>query len=77
MRSTIELPDPVFREMKSVAAQQGSSLKEFVLRAVETELARAKRSKTGRHEVKLPLVPSRRPGALRSMTNAEIEDLLG
>lgn len=76
MRTTIELPDPVFREMKSLAARQGASLKEFALRAIQNELSRRRRSARRRFAVKLPLVPSRRPGVLRSMTHAEIEDLL-
>ena len=75
MRSTIELPDPLFREMKALAARRGASLKEFVLRAIEREMAAA-RKRQRRFSVKLPLAPSREPGALRSMTNAEIEDLL-
>jgi hypothetical protein len=39
MRTTVELPDPVFRKMKAAAALQGSSIKQFVQRAVERELS--------------------------------------
>lgn len=77
MRTTVEVPDPVFREIKALAARKGSSLKELVLRAIEREIAASRRRSAKRVSVKLPLVPSKRPGALRSMTNAEIEDLLG
>ena len=66
----------MFREMKSLAARQGRSLKEFVLRAIERQVEEV-RTAAKRYEVQLPLVRSKRPGALRSMTNAEIEDLLG
>ena len=76
MRTTVELPDPVFREMKSLAASQGRSMKEFVLRAVEREITRARRAARTRFSVRLPLVHSKHPGSIRSMTNAEIEDLL-
>ena len=76
MRTTIEVPDPVFREMKSLAARQGTSMKEFALRAIENSVAKARQSRKKRFSVKLPLVPSKHPGSLRSMTNAEIEDLL-
>jgi hypothetical protein len=76
MRTTIELPDSTFREMKSLAARQGTSLKEFALRAMQREISRVRQGARRRFAVKLPLIPSRRPGALRSMTNAEIEDLL-
>jgi len=76
VRTTIEFPDPIFREVKALAATQGSSLKEFVLRAIEKEVARLRQNEKNRFSVQLPLVPSKQPGALRSMTNAEIEDLL-
>ena len=77
VRTTIEVPDPIFREMKAAAARQGRSLKEFVLRALEREVAEARQGEGKRHEVTLPLVRSKRPGVLRSLTNAEIDDLLG
>lgn len=77
MRTTIDVPDPMFRELKSIAARRGTSLKELVLRAIEREVARLRRSEGKRHSVRLPLVRSKHPGALKSMTNAEIEDLLG
>ena len=76
VRTTIELPAPVLREIKILAARSGSSLKEVVLRAIEREIAVSLRRSARRVSVKLPLLPSKRPGALRSMTNAEIEDLL-
>lgn len=76
MRTTIEVPDPMFKEIKVLAAQQGRSLKEFVVRAIERQVEEA-RGAAKRYEVQLPLVRSKRPGVLRSMTNAEIEDLLG
>jgi predicted DNA-binding ribbon-helix-helix protein len=72
MRTTIDLPDAVFRELKSVAARRGSSLKELVLKAVEAEIRTAER-KSGRR-VKFPLLGSKEPGKLH-LTNAEIEDL--
>ena len=77
MRTTIDVPDPVLREIKVLAARSGSSLKEVVLRAIQREIEASRRRSAKRVSVELPLVPSKRPGALRSMTNAEIEDLLG
>lgn len=76
MRTTVELPDEVFREMKSLAARQGRSMKEFVLKAIEKELSRLRRPARVRYSARLPLVRSKHPGALRSMTNAQIDDLL-
>jgi hypothetical protein len=72
MRTTVDLPDPLFRQVKSVAALKGSTLKEFIQEALE-------RAVTGdrgvRHKVRLPLIHSKHPGTLR-LTNADIEDHL-
>ena len=73
MRTTIDLPDPLFRELKAVAARRGSSLKSVIRTAVESEIRKAE-AKTGRR-VKFPVLPSRDPGSL-DLTNAEIEGLL-
>ena len=38
MRTTIDLPDPLFKEAKSAAALRGQSLKEIVVTALRREL---------------------------------------
>jgi len=73
MRTTIDVPDPVFRKMKATAALRGVSLKDFLLSAVEHEMAKKAAEKS--YQVRLPLIRSKRPGTL-NLTNAEIEDLL-
>lgn len=39
MKTTLEIPDPVFRRAKSVAARRGIALRAFVTEAVEEKLA--------------------------------------
>ena len=39
MKTTIELPDPLFRKAKSKAAERGQTLKQFVTEAVQEKLA--------------------------------------
>lgn len=39
MKTTLEIPDPVFRRAKSAAAGHGISFREFVTEAVEAKLA--------------------------------------
>jgi hypothetical protein len=39
MKTTLEIPDPIFRRAKSVAAQHGIPLREFVTEAVKGKLA--------------------------------------
>lgn len=41
MKTTLEIPDPIFRRAKSVAAQRGIALRVFVTEAVEEKLATA------------------------------------
>jgi hypothetical protein len=38
MKTTLEIPDPVFRRAKSRAAEQGIPLRQFVTEAVEDKL---------------------------------------
>lgn len=40
MKTTVELPDPLFRRAKSAAAEEGKSLKEFFTEAVTDRLRR-------------------------------------
>ena len=72
MRTTIDMPDTLFRELKAVAARRGRPLKEIVCAAVEQEIRKAERQSGQR--VKFPLLASQQPGTL-DLTNAEIEDL--
>ena len=76
MRTTIEIPDVMFREVKSLAAWSGKSLRSFVVSAIEKEVARTRQAAKRRYRVKLPLLKSKHPGKIKSMTNAEIEDIL-
>ncbi len=39
MKTTLEIPDPIFRRAKSAAADRGISLREFVTEAVKDKLA--------------------------------------
>ena len=41
MKTTIEIPDPLFRKAKSFAAEHGQSLKDFVTEALKEKLTKA------------------------------------
>jgi hypothetical protein len=49
MKTTIEIPDPLFRKAKSNAAERGQTLKELVTEALREKLA-ANRSRTSAGE---------------------------
>ena len=44
MKTTLEIPDSIFRRAKSVAAQRGIALRVFVTEAVEEKLTGASKS---------------------------------
>ena len=41
MRTTIDIPDPLFKRAKKAAAEQGVALREIVLRALNSHLDQA------------------------------------
>jgi hypothetical protein len=57
MRTTIDIPDPLFRKIKSEAALRGETLKGFLLRAARSELE-VRRSDGGKR-ARFPLVRSK------------------
>ena len=44
MKTTLEIPDPVFRRAKAQAAERGIPLRQFVTEAVEEKLGNGSRS---------------------------------
>ena len=62
MRTTIDIPDPLYRRLKSRAASEGSSAKDLILRAVQLVLR--DRPRKSRKRIKLPIIKSKQPGTL-------------
>jgi hypothetical protein len=71
MRTTIDIPDPLYRQLKATAAASGSSVRKTILLSVEKELRGASRGR----RVTLPLIKGKETRKL-SLTNAEIHDIL-
>lgn len=69
----MDIPDPVYRRLKTRAASEGSSAKELILRGVEQVLKDSQRK--SRRRVKLPIVRSKRPGRVR-LDNAKIYEVI-
>jgi predicted DNA-binding ribbon-helix-helix protein len=74
MRTTVDIPDSIYRRLKSEAALRGCSVKELVLRGVKAELEepRVRRKTTA---VRLPIISSKKPGWLK-LTNRRINEVL-
>ena len=64
MKTTVVLPDIVFRRAKAEAAMEGRTLRAFVMDAVTHKLDRASGKTRRNRRVALPLVRSSRPGTL-------------
>jgi hypothetical protein len=47
MKTTLEIPDPLFRRVKARAAERGQSLKELVTEALQEKLAKQGAASSG------------------------------
>jgi hypothetical protein len=73
MRTTVDIPDMLYRQLKARAATEGRSVKELILRGVEGELSEGRPKRGGR--VNLPIVRSKKPGSLK-LDNASIYEVI-
>jgi len=80
MRTTLELPDPLFREVKARAAQSGLKLKELLARYIEAGLKapHLQSPHTRPQRAPLPVAFEKTPGAppTPALTNAELYAIL-
>ena len=72
MRTTVDIPDAMYRRLKSRAAREGTSTRALILKGVK-EVLRAERQQSG-SPVSLPIVRSKRPGTV-ALDNAAIYDI--
>ena len=73
MRTTVDIPDVVYRRLKARAASEGSSAKALILRGVARVLT--EKPRPSQRRVAGPIVPSKRPGAMR-LDNARIYEVI-
>jgi hypothetical protein len=74
MRTIVDIPDSLYRRLKSAAALRGCSVKDLMLRGVKAELQMHSGRRT-KKPVRLPLIASNRPGSLK-LTNSKINEIL-
>jgi hypothetical protein len=73
MRTTVDIPDGIYRRLKSRASAEGRSVKALILEGAVLVLSGNGAPK--RRPVRLPLVKSKRPRSLR-LDNATIYDVI-
>jgi len=61
MRTTIDIPDETYRDLKILAAEQGATVRELVLEGVDW-VRQARKQRCGRFQI--PVIASKRPGTL-------------
>ena len=71
MRTTIDIPDEIYRTIKIIAAERGITVRELMLEGVE--LVR-QQPRTACERFAVPVIPSKRPGTL-NLTNEQIDEL--
>ena len=75
MRTTIELPEGIYRQAERVARMQGVTIEEFIVRAFERELGAESPPPSRPKRVTLPLIPSKEPNTL-DLRDFNFDDLL-
>ena len=73
MRTTVDIPDQMYKRLKSRAASEGRTAKELILRGVEQILAGERRGRGRR--VSVPIITSKRPGTV-ALDNARIYEVI-
>ena len=74
MRTTVDIPDPIYRELKTRAAAEGGTVKQLLLRGAQTVLREPLKKRVRR--LREPILNKGTPGSLR-IDNEKIYDLIG
>lgn len=76
MRTTLDLPDPLFRELKTESAQRGLKLKELIAELLQSGLSRRELGRESRPRSPLPVIRKATGKHHPALSNRAIEDLL-
>lgn len=65
MRTTFDIPEPIYRAMRTRAASEGTTMREIILEGVAMRLRM--RDATPQHDSRprFPVIKSRNPGSLK------------
>ncbi len=65
MRTTLDIPDPIYREIRVRAASEGKTMRDIILDGVAMRLQTEKASPKQRGRFRIPVIKSKNPGSLR------------
>jgi hypothetical protein len=72
MRTAVDIPDEIYRDLKIKASQEGPPVRQIVLRGIQRELEGIGEKPV--RKLQLPLIRSSSPGTL-CLTNEQIDEL--
>jgi hypothetical protein len=64
MRTTIDIPDPLYRAMKIRAAREGTTVKSIILEGVAYRLRSGLGTENAEGRPRFPVIHSKNPGSL-------------
>lgn len=65
MRTSVDFPDPIFREMKVRAASEGTTIRELIIEGVTLRLHRENLPAKPVKRQRFPPIRSKKPGSLK------------
>ena len=65
MRTTLDIPDPIYREMKLRAASEGTTIREIALEGIAMRLKGGKSGASSQGRPRFPVIRSKNPGSLK------------
>jgi hypothetical protein len=65
MRTTVDIPDTLYRELKIRAAIEGSTIKEIILQGVIEKLRNPRPQTPKEGRPRFPTIPATNPGSLQ------------
>jgi hypothetical protein len=65
MRTTVDIPDPLYRELKVCAATEGTTIKEIILEGVAARLRNQRSAPKDEGRSRFPVIRSKNPASLK------------
>lgn len=77
MKASIDVPNTLLDVLQAPVKQQGSSVQTVILEAPGINACPRPSLMENGQRLRLPLIRSKRPGSLPSLSNADIDGILG
>ena len=65
MRTTVDFPDPIYRELQARANREGTTVRELILEGVALRLLSSGAHPSRKDRPRFPVITSGKPGSLK------------